>query len=601
MLQAEDVRQKILNLPQGQHRIHCPECVRTRRNKREETLSVQIDGGTFLWNCWHCAQNGSGWLFGGGAAGNSDGQPHQVVSVRQPLVTALRDLSESGSAFLTARGLSPELAAKHGVKSCTRYFKELGREAEAIAFVHQDKKGETLSVKFRALEGKHFSSSGTQSTYWGLEYVGDTGPLVITEGELDALACLSAKIQNAISVPSGAASGRANPNRPESATAALGGSDQSSGGRYGFIVSAAALYDKLGKVVIFTDGDEPGRALGEELARRIGKYRCYNAVPPLDCKDANDVLQKYGPDKLRECVDAARPWPVAGLYDANHYSEKIHDLHAHGLGKGLSTGLSSVDSLYTVVPGQVSIVTGIPSSGKSEFVDQLTVNLAMREGWSFCMSSMENPPQLHLAKLIEKMQGKPFFEHVLPRLTTEEVEEGMLWCQKHYSFIEAADGQPQTIDSILEKAKIAVMRLGCRGLVIDPYNYIEKPRGDMSETEYVSDLVTKIKRFSVGHDVHTWFVAHPAKLQRGENGKSPIPNGYDISGSAHFYNKADVGITVHRTYENQQTIIRIWKCRFKWVGQNGDALLNYDLPTGRYSDGRKEDETEEGGDRPWYD
>ena len=87
-------------------------------------------------------------------------------------------------------------------------------------------------------------------------------------------------------------------------------------------------------------------------------------------------------------------------------------------------------------------------------------------------------------------------------------------------------------------------RYGIRGLVIDPYNELDHQRPlHMTETEYVSQMLTKIKRFAQHNDVHVWFVAHPRQLQgwRGDP-----PNLYDISGSAHFINKADNGIVIHR-------------------------------------------------------
>lgn len=65
----------------------------------------------------------------------------------------------------------------------------------------------------------------------------------------------------------------------------------------------------------------------------------------------------------------------------------------------------------------------------------------------------------------------------------------------------------------------------------------------MTETEYVSQMLTKIKRFAQYHEVHVWLVAHPRQLQ---NWRGEAPNLYDISGSAHFINKADNGIIVHR-------------------------------------------------------
>jgi twinkle protein len=154
--------------------------------------------------------------------------------------------------------------------------------------------------------------------------------------------------------------------------------------------------------------------------------------------------------------------------------------------------------------------------------------------------------------------------------------------------MEQADGAVSTIDDIIERAKVAVMRYGVRGVVIDPYNYIDKPH-NVPETEFVSETLTKIKQFAVGHDVHVWFIAHPTKLKRDETGGYPPPGGYEISGSAAWFAKADCGLTVHKGPHEYETEIHLWKVRFKWIGKTGMVMLAYDPVTGRYSDGRQPD------------
>jgi twinkle protein len=120
--------------------------------------------------------------------------------------------------------------------------------------------------------------------------------------------------------------------------------------------------------------------------------------------------------------------------------------------------------------------------------------------------------------------------------------------------------------------------------VIDPYNEIEHRRpANMTETEYVSQILGKVKRFAQNHGVHVWFVAHPMKLPR-ENGKVPVPTLYDISGSANWANKADIGFAVYRNDQAELVEIYVQKVRHKWVGKIGRIELVYDKVTGRYSE-----------------
>jgi twinkle protein len=276
-------------------------------------------------------------------------------------------------------------------------------------------------------------------------------------------------------------------------------------------------------------------------------------------------------------VNGAKPYPISGLYGADHFETSVKDLYIKGLGKGLSTGYTCVDDLYSIAPGQLSVVTGVPSSGKSEFVDQLMVNLATNNNWRFAVASFENPPALHIAKLASKRERKPFFTGPTARMNEAEFERSMTWVKEHFYFIHDEHGSTSDLESILERLRSAVKRYGVRGVVIDPYNYISRPSADISETQWISDMLSKVCAFARAHDVHVWFVAHPAKMMRANDGKIPVPKGYDISGSAAWFAKADCGLTVHRPdpYVSNETEIHVWKMRFSWLGRQGMTSLNY--------------------------
>jgi twinkle protein len=210
--------------------------------------------------------------------------------------------------------------------------------------------------------------------------------------------------------------------------------------------------------------------------------------------------------------------------------------------------------------------------------------MAERHGWRFAVCSFENPPEEHISKVVEKRLRMPFWDGPRMRMSEAELHSALAWVNDHFFFIRADDEAP-TIDWILERAAAAVARYGVRGLIIDPYNEIEAKRPPtMSETEYVSQLLGKVKRFAQTRGVHVWFVAHPAKMLRDKSGQIPAPTLYDISGSSHWVNKADVGIVVHRPNRDGPTEIHVRKVRFKWVGKQGSATLDYDRATGIYSD-----------------
>ena len=127
------------------------------------------------------------------------------------------------------------------------------------------------------------------------------------------------------------------------------------------------------------DNDTAGNAMAEELARRIGKHKCYKIKYPDDCKDANEILLRGGKKILFKLPEYAEPFPVSGLYNAKKFYDQINDIYDKGQGKGVSTGFDNLDELYTIVQGQLSVVTGHPASGKSEFIDQIMYNIAVKE------------------------------------------------------------------------------------------------------------------------------------------------------------------------------------------------------------------------------
>jgi twinkle protein len=229
------------------------------------------------------------------------------------------------------------------------------------------------------------------------------------------------------------------------------------------------------------------------------------------------------------------------------------------------------------------------------------VNMASVKGWKFGICSFENEPRLHISKLISKRVGKPFFKGYHQRMDEFDYRAAFSFIQEHFAFVHQDDGSLSSLDSILDRLRVAVLRYGIRGAVIDPYNFISRDGRDSSETEWISDMLTKVKAFAMGHGIHIWFVAHPTKLQRNADGRIPVPGGYDISGSAAWFAKADCGVTVHREKEDPHVgQIHIWKCRFSWVGKQGQTNLIYDISTTRYREMQQDDTPFEARDKEGF-
>jgi twinkle protein len=471
-------------------------------------------------------------------------------------------------AWLSSRGISAATADKARVFATTKWFGRLNKEADCVGFPYFVK-GMIVSSKYRAIESKEFTQdAGGAHSFWNIDLVDVSKPVIIVEGEVDALTAMECGYDNVLSVPSGA------PMKVSDGKIAA-----SEDKKFSFVWDAFETLKAVPYITICTDTDGPGQALAEELARRIGKERC--RVAKSSHKDLNESLLKDGSDAVRDIVDQAEPYPVAGLSSASKFLERLEDLWGKGTGKGESTGYSNVDQIYTVAQGQLTVVTGYPSCGKSNFVDQLMVNLARASDWKFALCSFENAPEVHISRLMEIYKEKRFFEGA-HRMSPEEKDEAFKWVDDHFMFLDSEAAEPSSIDSILDRARIAVARTGIRGLVIDPYNYIENNKSGTSETEFISNMLTRVQAFAKACGVHVWFVAHPSKITRSGM-DLPRPDGMSISGSMAWWAKADVGLTVHRT-KDHGVEIAVWKCRYRWVGTQGETTLEYRKATGTYAE-----------------
>jgi len=542
-------------------RTRCPDCSDARKKKTIKTFSITIKPDQALYHCHHCGLSGS---FRRKKFYEAHMQPENKV-VKLP--TQLNYNVQAIQDFFGGRGVS--LDALDELPIMTTGLKWFGGEEKmAVGFVYGSRENPT-AIKWRSIEGKGFTCDGAPRSFYGIENIEEEAEeLTIVEGECDVIALASIGIK-AVSCPNGApvkvSNNRIDPEEDK---------------KFAFVWNERERLDRCKKIVLATDRDEAGEALAEEIARRVGRAKCWRVKFPDNAKDANDAVDKLGADETRRIFDNPEPIPLSGVYGASEYLDAVKDIYQNGHGRGASTGFGTIDDLFTIAEGQLSVVTGMPSSGKSEFIDQIMINLAQRESWKFAVCSFENPPHMHIAKLAEKVSGKPFYTGLNQRMTEDELGEAVDFINEHFVFLESKDGGLSTIDSIIDRAKQAVMRMGVRGLIIDPYNYIES--SSQEEHSNISQMLTRITSFAKAHGIHVWFVAHPQKMYPREDGTYTVPKGMNISGSAAWFAKADLGVTVHRTDDCVE--IHCWKSRFKWVGSQGVAMLQYNMSNGRYEE-----------------
>lgn len=268
----------------------------------------------------------------------------------------------------------------------------------------------------------------------------------------------------------------------------------------------------------------------------------------------------------------------ASLKNWDEIEKETDDYYENGVESGFSTGYRKLDEYYTLSTDQLNIVTGIPTHGKSEFMDQLMMNTVNLHGWKWLVFSPENYPiKFHMDKLLSKYNDAPFRPGLLARMTRGQLIEGMRKIRGHINFV-TINEHGTSLDSILVLAKMQ----DYNGLIIDPWNEMEnKRRKNQAETDWIGENLAKIRRWARANNTGVWVIAHPTKMRKIEGTKEfEIPTAYDIKGSAEWYNRADNILTVYREEDNVQ--IYIQKIKFKTHGQKGMVTFRYEKPTGLY-------------------
>ena len=478
--------------------------------------------------------------------------------------------------WFAKRGIPRRVLERRRISTTKIYMPQHEGEERAIQFPYF-RHGECINIKYRDAH-KHFRMvSGAERILYGLDDIqGDC--VVICEGECDAMAIEVAGYESVVSVPDGA---------PAPTT-------KNYASKFDFLENCEDVLAPLREIIIAVDNDLPGNTLAAELVRRLGPERCLWVSWPDGCKDANDVLMQHGSSLLRDCLDHAQPWPISGIGTGKTLKNGIEAMYESAPPRGLSTGWLELDQYYTVRPGELTIISGIPSHGKSGFVSALAINMARLHDWNLTIFSPENAPmERYAATLISLYIGKRFWGEA--RMSLDEMHTGRDWLSDHVTFLMPEDDSP-TMDWLLSLAKIQVYRQGIKGLILDPWNEIESNRpAHRSETDHISTSLSQIKRFAMLHGIHVWVIAHPTKLRKAENGKYagqyPPPTPYDIAGSAHFRNKADNCLTIWRDVEanNNHVSVFVQKVRFLSVGKPGESALVYEPASGRFREPRLED------------
>lgn len=462
--------------------------------------------------------------------------------------------------YFENRGISNNTLLRFKVTQATEWMPDVQTEIPVVCFNYY-RDDELVNIKFRGKNKSFKLIKDAELIFYNLDAIKDDDTAVIVEGEIDCMSMYEAGIYNCVSVPNGA-------------------------GSHNLTYIDNCINHLIDKkyIVIAVDNDDAGNKLKDELIRRLDIERCFYIEYPEGCKDANDILIKHGKQYLNSLVTNAKPFPIKGIVDSDELLQSIDDIYLNGYPKGVKVGIEGFDNYFSLLEGLFTVVTGIPGSGKSEFIDFIMAKTALNHSWKWGIISFENtPPVFHATKIIEKLSGKAFDFRVNPnhRVSSYELEMYKGYLSEMFFFINTQDTDV-TLEGLMKKIALLVMRKGIKGVLIDPWNYIEhKIESNETETQYISRALTTIRKAAIKLGIHIIVVAHPTKLNKTNN-KYDVPTLYNISGSAHFFNKTDNGFTVYRDFNTNEVTVHIQKIRFSFLGKLGAVKYNYNTFTRQY-------------------
>lgn len=523
------------NKSTGKIKTQCPQCSNTRKNKRDKCLSVDIDKGLF--NCHNC-----------GFSGTTKFEKKKDF-IRPEKIKV--NLTERVVKWFVNRGISEPTLQHWKIGESLQYFPQVGKKRRAINFNYY-RENELVNVKYRDGQKNFKMVSGAELIFYGLDNIKTMEKIFIVEGEIDALSLHEAGIYSVCSVPNGASKGNQ---------------------RLEYLDNCFEYFKDKKEIILCTDNDNPGIELRNELARRFGAYRC-KYVDFGAFKDANEILTTKGAETLRNVIKTAKNFPLEGVLNLDNIWQSVLTYNENGV-KNYSIGLPNADNYFKMELGQWSVVTGIPNSGKSDVMDQICCNMALKYDMRCAMFAPESfPYEGHIKRIANKLNET--------NCNNDQLNQTKDFIQDHFFWVKI-DLENLTLKGILNAFRDLVFQKGINVCVIDPWNMLD--HSAQRDHSYIGRALSEITQFCQQTNTHLFLVAHPRKIE-SENGRYKKPTLYDISGSADFFNKAYNGLIVYRCigertkFKSDVVKIYIEKVKRKENGQLGDFDLAPDFNNG---------------------
>lgn len=421
---------------------------------------------------------------------------------------------------------------------------------------------------------------------FNMNKVNTSSPLLICEGECDCMAAIESGYTNAVSVPLGATN-------------------------FGWIEENFDWLEQFDSIIICSDNDDAGIKMRKECVSRLGSWRTrYVEIPytyhdeekdkTYNIKDLNEVLYYIGKKTVTSLIENAHDPGVPSVIDVS----EINDVDLDEM-DGIYTGIKDLDAeIMRLFYGTLTIVSGLPGSGKTSFLSQLFCQ-CLEQGHPAWMFSRELPGWMQKSWLNYIMAGNQHIKEYQDKSgalywkVTQEAKKSIndVYSNKWFLY---RDDWSNKLEDIIASMEDSVRKYGAKLLILDNLMTIDIGANENSELLKQTECITQLIRFAMKYSVAVVLVAHPRKMPRGED-----VGIYDISGSSNIINLAHRTIGLRRIDKekeksNYDVCLTVIKDRMR--GKAGKQVnLYYDIPSRRFYTNDKEYNYQYGWDTEQHD
>lgn len=548
----------------------CPKCHDSRKNKKDNSLYVNLDNGVY--RCFNHPCDFKGCV--------ADRPEFKQTRNYEKPIARLQKVSDKVIQWFETRKISNNTLLRMNITESKEYLPQVEAERNCICFNYfQD--GELVNIKFRDAE-KHFRmSKNAKLIPYNIDAAKEEKELIWVEGEIDCLSCIESNIFNVVSVPNGA-NGISN--------------------KLEYLDNCWQDIDHIEKHIIAVDDDEAGRLLKEALTFRFGVDKCCFVKYPEDkivfddklqknrpCKDLNEVLVYFDSNKVKEIISKAEAIPVEGVIFLMDVIDDIIDIYENGRKTGDPTHFPELDKIFKWKKGEINLWIGYGNYGKSQFVLHLMIIKAMYDDWKWVVFCPENYPAADFyIDLMEMYTGKHIDNRLGNKMSKDELAEAGAFLQDHIIFVYPDLKNGHSLKTINQTFRSLIIQFGVDGALIDPWNQLDHEI-DAREDHYLSTALKEIKQFALHNHVSYNIIAHPRNVLPDKDGNRPDVEVWHIAGGAMWNNKSDNIVSVDRPeWGNNKTStwtkIRTHKIKRRRTGgmPGGECDFNYVLTQSRY-------------------